>query len=366
MRRFRLAFSLILLAGVALWAGCQNPALTGAKVYIQQQDWDNAQQQLESAVQQEPRNAEARFLLGRAYGEKGMYEAMVREFETSLEISAKWKTDIENIRQEKWTMAFNRGVQAVKEEDFAKGVLEFRTATVIDAQEPDAFNNLGYAYSNLDSIDRALEAYGRVLELQPDNVSAKIQSGVIFLNREESQKAADLFGDALEVEPENKTALSMRARSLENLARARRAELVAADSGEDSAPAEEEIKSVLDQAIAVYQQAMEAYPQDKDFFYNLGVLYAQQIRDFEKAAPLFQKVTELDPEDIDGWFNLAIAQVALDDLDGAQPSFEQVIEIEPYNSTAWYQLGIIYIKKGMKTEGEEAFKKAEELQGEEE
>jgi cytochrome c-type biogenesis protein CcmH/NrfG len=45
---------------------------------------------------------------------------------------------------------------------------------------------------------------------------------------------------------------------------------------------------------------------------------------------------------------------------------EQVIELEPCNSTAWYQLGIIYIKKGMKTEGEEAFKKAEELQGEEE
>ncbi len=366
MRRFRLAFSLILLAGVALWAGCQNPALTGAKVYIQQQDWDNAQQQLELAVQQEPRNAEARFLLGRAYGEKGMYEAMVREFEKSLEISAKWKTNIENIRQEKWVMAFNRGVGAGKDGDFAKALLEFKTATVIDARQADAFNNLGYAYTNMDSLDQALEAYEKVLKLQPDNVSARINSGVILLNRGEVQRAADLFGDALEQEPENKSALSLRARSLESLARARRADLVAADSGEDSAPAEEEIKSILDQAIAVYQQATEVYPQDKDFFYNLGVLYAQEIRDFEKAAPLFQKVTELDPEDIDGWFNLATAQLALGDLDGAQPSLEKAIELEPDNGDAWYQLGIIYIKKGMKTEGEEAFKKAEELQGEEE
>jgi Tfp pilus assembly protein PilF len=69
---------------------------------------------------------------------------------------------------------------------------------------------------------------------------------------------------------------------------------------------------------------------------------------------------------VDAWFNLATAQLSIDDLDGAQPSLEKAIELEPDNADVWYQLGIIYVKKGMKTQGEDAFKKAEELRGGEE
>jgi lipoprotein NlpI len=172
MKRFCGLISLVLLGFVTLWVGCQSPALTGAKVYIQQQDWDNAREQLEIAVQQEPGNAEAHYLLGRAYGEQGDYEAMVRAFQTSLEISERWKADIESVRDEKWVVVFNRGVQAGREENFQKAAEEFEIATIIDPENPDAFNNLGFAYTSLDRLDQALEAYGRVFELQPESQGA--------------------------------------------------------------------------------------------------------------------------------------------------------------------------------------------------
>jgi tetratricopeptide (TPR) repeat protein len=366
MKRFGLAISLTLLAFAALLSGCQNPALTGGKVYIQQQDWVKAKEQLELAVQQEPGNAEAHFLLGRVYGEQGAYQGMVKEFQASLEISPKWKTNIESISEEKWVMTFNRGVAAGKEENFEKAVEAFQTATIINPQKADAYNNLGFAYTNLGRLDEALEAYGKVLELQPENVAARINSGVIYLNRGETSEAADFFGRALEAEPGNKNALSMRALCLETIARKQKASLQTVDIKEDSLKIEEQVRSTLDQAIAVYNQAIEAHPDDKNFYYNLGVLYAQDLSDFQAAKPMFQKVSELDPGDVDAWFNLATTQLALDDLQGARPSLEMVLELEPDNSIAWYQLGVIYIKTGMKTEGEEAFKKAEELQSSEE
>jgi superkiller protein 3 len=152
---------------------------------------------------------------------------------------------------------------------------------------------------------------------------------------------------------------------LETLARDQRAELAGATTKEDSLLIEEQIQYTLEEAVKVYRRAIEAHPEDKDFVYNLGVLYAQERRDFQSAAPLFQQVTEMDPEDVDAWFNLATALLAIGDLDGALPSLEKVIELDPNSSDAWYQLGIIYIKKGMKSEGEEAFKRAEELQADE-
>jgi tetratricopeptide (TPR) repeat protein len=365
MNARHLALSVVLLAGLALlWAGCQNPALTGAKVYIQQQDWDNARKQLELAVQQEPNNAEAHYLLGRAYGEEGRYEEMVAEFQTSLSISQRWKDDIQRMTQEKWTMAFNRGVQAGKDEDYEKALEEFKTATIIDPTNPDAYNNLGFAYTNLDRLDEALDAYGKVLELDQNNVAARINSGVIYFKKDQAEKAAKMFQRALEIDAGNKSALTMWTLSLETLADEQRRDLAQATTKDDSLRVMETVKKTLNEAAEVYRQAIEAHPEEKNFVYNLGVLYASKLRNYQAAEPLFKKVTELDPEDVDAWFNLATAQLNTDDLDGALVSLEKAVELTPDNPDVWYQLGIIYVKKGMKEKGEEAFKRSEELSGE--
>lgn len=366
MRRLRLAVAFVLLTCAVMWSGCGNPALTGAKVYIQQQEWNKAQEQLELAVQEMPRDAEAHYLLGWVYGERGMYEPMVREFETSLEIGDTFKGKIEAVRLEKWTMAFNRGVQAGKEQDFQKAVMEFKMATIIEPGEPDAFNNLAFAYTNLDSLDQALEAYRSVLELQPSNVPPMINTGMIYFNRGEYQKAQGFFQKSLELEPGNKNAITMSALTLERMATKQRTALQAESTQEDSLRIEKEAQSLLNQAVAIYNQGIEAHPEDQDFAYNLGVLYAQEFKNYQAAVPLFRKVTELDPSDTDAWYNLATTQLALDDIEGAQPSLEKVLELEPDNGTAWYMLGVIYIKKGMRAEGEEAFKKAEQFQSGEE
>jgi len=366
MKRFGLALFFIALVCIVLLSACQNPALTGAKVYIQQQDWTSAQEQLEIAIQQEPGNAEAHFLLGRAYGEKEMYEDMVREFQVSLEIPEKWRPDIERVRNEKWDMAANRGLKAYNDGDIQKAIEGYKTAIVIDAQKPEAYINLGLAYHSMDQFDEALENYNRVFELQPDYVPVIINAGSIYLNRGEFKKAEELFIRALELDPVQKNALSTITLTYERMAQDRKADLKSAASLEDSTQILEDVKSILDKAVVYYNQAIEGYPEDKEFYLNLGILYFQNLKNFQAASPNFRKVTELDPDDANAWYNLAITHVALNDIDGAKTMLERVIELEPDNADAWYQLGVIYIKKGMKAEGEEAFKRAEELQSQEE
>lgn len=366
MKRVGLAISLALFVCALLCSCAGNPHLTGAKVYIQQQDWVQAQRELEIAVQDLPQDAEVHYWLGKVYGEQGMYEAMVKEFQTSLDISDKWKERIEAIREEKWGTVFNLGLKAWNEEDSETAIENFKMATMIDPQKPESFLNLGFAYQSQERYDEALKAYYRVFELQPENLPVKVSAGSIYLNRGEFDKALDLFQKILEQDPTQKDALWRLTLTYERMAQERKADLESADTHDDSLRINEEVRSILDQAIVVYNQAIEAYPEEKDFYYYLGILYFRDLQNYHAAVPLFQKAAELDPNDVNIWYNLATAQLALDDLEGAQPSLERVIELEPENSMAWYQLGIIYIKKGMKSEGEEAFKKAEELRGEEE
>ena len=53
-------FSLMLV----LLIGCASEELTSAKLYIQQQDWDNAEIYLVKALAVEPENPEIPYLLG--------------------------------------------------------------------------------------------------------------------------------------------------------------------------------------------------------------------------------------------------------------------------------------------------------------
>jgi uncharacterized protein HemY len=47
---------------LVIFASCQSKNLTSAKIYIQQDDWENALRQLELAVEATPDNAEVAFL----------------------------------------------------------------------------------------------------------------------------------------------------------------------------------------------------------------------------------------------------------------------------------------------------------------
>ena len=56
-----------MLVGAVLLPGCQSTALTSAKLYIQQEDWERAVEQLQAAVETTPTDAEAWMLLAVAH-----------------------------------------------------------------------------------------------------------------------------------------------------------------------------------------------------------------------------------------------------------------------------------------------------------
>src|SRR4030067_3531132 len=81
-----------------LFLGCQSKEVTSAKVYIQQDNWEKAKEQLEQAVNLYPNDPEAHYLLGEVYGREKQWGKMNEEFYQSLAIGPKFEQQIKSAR----------------------------------------------------------------------------------------------------------------------------------------------------------------------------------------------------------------------------------------------------------------------------
>jgi len=99
---------------------------------------------------------------------------------------------------------------------YAIPVLE--RASELDPGNPAIWSNLAAAYlgklviSNREGQDRALSAYRRVIEIEPDYPNVHYNMGLIFIDRREWDEAYDAFTRAIKANPHDTDAHAMRAR----------------------------------------------------------------------------------------------------------------------------------------------------------
>ena len=147
-------FSLMLV----LFIGCASEELTSAKLYIQQQDWDNAEIYLVKALAVEPENPEIPYLLGDLiYGKKKDWSKMNEMFDKALSLGGdkvilQGGTVSDYVKQAKeqhWVTIYNKGVSSFNQ--FRKSgdgedsqYLKDAIATFTIATEVDPSNGQAY------------------------------------------------------------------------------------------------------------------------------------------------------------------------------------------------------------------------------
>ena len=111
MKKINALFSGLILLGLMLSGyQCSSAEMSSAKLYIQQKNWDKATESLNKEISKNPKSDEAFYLLGIVSKEKEDLKGMVENFNKSLEISPKFKNEINEITQNSWEESFNRGV----------------------------------------------------------------------------------------------------------------------------------------------------------------------------------------------------------------------------------------------------------------
>jgi len=68
-----------------------------------------------------------------------------------------------------------------------------------DADKSAAYVDLGRAYEKNEELDRAIDAYGKAIELDPQSAAAFLRAGILHGRRQQLQKANDAFAKAEDI-----------------------------------------------------------------------------------------------------------------------------------------------------------------------
>jgi len=140
---------------------------------IGQKDYDGAVALLKGALEQNPKDVNALYLLGLSYGRKKMLPEAIDALTRVIQSSPKF---------------------------------------------PPAYFELAVCYQQQNELDKALEFYGKTMELDPNNPDAAYNSGLILFGQSRMDEALVFFEKALILRPDDAVYLEMAGRCYINQA----------------------------------------------------------------------------------------------------------------------------------------------------
>lgn len=115
-------------------------------------------------------------------------------------------------------------------------------------------------------------------------------------------------------------------------------------------------KKEFDQAILLWQKALEVNPQEIDVLYSLGIINFE-LKKYDESIKFLQKLVDLSPGHYKAMLILGTAFIKKRKFDQAEDHIQKSIEINPNQKLAYINLGAIYSVQKHFTQGIEMFKK---------
>ncbi len=147
------------------------------------------------------------------------------------------------------------------------GYLIFSISNAGKAQQSNADIPAG-AGSPTDYTQRIAQAE-KIVAQDPKNLNAWISLGNDYFDTEQSQKAINAYGKALEIEPNNPNVLTDQGVMFRKV-------------------------GWYDKALANFEKASKIDPNHLQSLFNAGIVYAVDLKQPEKAAPYWKKYLSLD------------------------------------------------------------------------
>lgn len=147
------------------------------------------------------------------------------------------------------------------------GFLIFSISSVGKSQQPAAIP--AGSGSPTDYATRIAEAE-KIVAKDPKNLNAWLSLGNDYFDTEQVQKAIHAYGKVLEIEPNNPNVLTDQGVMYRKV-------------------------GWYDKAIANFEKANKLDPKHLQSLFNLGIVYAVDMKDHVKARPYWKKILEIDP-----------------------------------------------------------------------
>ncbi len=220
--------------------------------------------------------------LGDNYFKEGKFDEAIIEYKKALEIEP--RDDILN----KLGQAHQQKRLAGKSEERPAKIDTFKSKKTLDEmprleREQDLsieeLYDRGISYYDKGMIDKAIEEFKEVLELDPDDIETHYHLGNAYADKEIFDEAISIYKKVIEKNPEFIDAyLSLSTLYLD--------------------------MDMVDEAISLCNQAISANPDDSFLCFHLGEAYVRNEQ-YEEAITAFNKAISINPMDPETQYRLA-------------------------------------------------------------
>ena len=192
------SYSLLLLAAAAIFLAstgfqCGSAEITSAKLYMQQKQWDKAEQSLVKELAKNDKNEEAWFLLGQARLEQRNYVGMNEAYTRALALGNIHEKEINQNRLAIWANLYNEGVGMYNKgkddpAEYDKALQNFNTAIDMVPDSSGTYYVAALAYYAKKDLVNTATMLERTLEK-----NAQAADAAKFLGQIEYQKASEAY-----------------------------------------------------------------------------------------------------------------------------------------------------------------------------
>ena len=185
-------------------------------------------------------------------------------------------------------------------------------------------------------LAEAAAGYGEVLRIEPRNLQALYQLGVVLLSNGQVEQAARLFAEAVQVDPRQSASHANLGECLRQLGR----------------PAEAE------QSL---RRAIELEPNWTQLYSALGICL-QSLGRYGEAAEALRRVVQAEPRSADALFDLGSALQMQGDLSQSSECYTAALGLDPNHLLTLVNLGTLCKHQGKLEEAVGYFQRALALQ----
>lgn len=352
-RYFPLAFVALFFAYAALTGfQCGSAEATSAKLYMNQKQYDKAEDSFLREVTKNPKNEEAWFLLGQVRLELKKYPGVIEAYAKALEIAPTHKLEITRNRNVIWAMMYNEGVKNYQvgrdtASYYDKALDNFGTAILANSDSAGTYYVRSLVYFSKKSYDNATADLNTALQKKPDFVdAARLLGQIHYIKAEAATEMKDNSGAAAEY-----------GKAVDAFQIAYKAQPSAIENITGLIDAYERAKQ-NDKAMELTRDAVAKEPGNKIFRYAYGVFLLKQEK-YEGASEQFKAAIDIDPEYSDAVYNLGVSYLnwgvqmksAADKAMEKAPKGKQPKEDLSYKEK--YKLALPYLEKAAATRADD-------------
>ncbi len=346
----------IFIAGL-IFTGCASEELTSARLYIQQKNWEKAEEFLIKAMAAEPENPEIPYLLGNLiYAKKENWDKMNEMFDRALLIDpdkvilqgATVQTYVEQSMEKNWTVVYNKAIsdfnsyrklgKADGQDALNNAIAQLEIAIQINPKDSRSFTILSTCYFEKGDKDVTISMIKKAVEMAPEDFDSNLTAGQILGNYQDYNGALPYFKKAVELNPTDAKVIRHLAQSYYEI-------------GEK------------ENSIETYQTAIRNETDRKvkaDLYFNLGVLY-MQVDDFMAAEDNFYAAYDMNPNDVEALVGMAQTFEGVEKWRRAEKFYKELIMLDSNNPDHYKGMARVLIHQERMEEAQHYYDKSKRV-----